>query len=192
MLRKLSLLLVAASFIACAGTQPSQDPVTNNAVTESGDTVWTSGNFDGSVQIDKSFKFLGSQNGGSQNSIRKSYFWQKNENTFLYIVDWRHRKTWTFPIDNDGLLGRSNDPQDPSLLAYEPSKHSIWKNMSKKSAETAQKLGIKIPECYAAFEKVKMSSSRGSAFWVILVEKTDCDYKGLNGIGERFTDAISM
>jgi len=188
----IGLIISTTLVIGCAATEPNKSPVVNNTATESGDTIWKSSNFDGKVHIDKSFKFLGSRSRNNQRSIRTDYVFQKDDNIFLYIADWKHRRTWTFPKDNDGLLGKSGDPNNPALLAYEPFKYSVWKKTSEKSQKMLKEFGINMPNCYAAAEKNKMSSSRGSVVWVMYTEKTNCDYDNTEDVLERFNKNVSM
>jgi hypothetical protein len=190
MFRKLLLIIIAVSFIACA-SDSSKKPF-NNTITESGATAWMSSYTPGNVQIDKSFKFVGSEDKSDPKAFRKYYVWKKDDNHFIYIVDFKVRGTWSFPINNDGLLGKGGNTSDPDLLAYQPFKYSLWKKMAANSEAMVQDLGVTIPECYVAFEKVKMSPSRSAAYFVLYVESTDCDYQGWGGIGGRFNDAISM
>ena len=191
MLKKLLLLLTAISFITCTGKGPSKEPVINNTTTPSGDTIWASGYTPGNVQINKDFKFVGSQDRSDQRSTREYYTWVRDDGTFIYIVDWRSRENWSFSEDNDGLLGRKNDPNNP-LLKHEPFQYSLWKGMALNSKKMVRKLGVEIPKCIASFQKNKMSPSRSAAFFVVFVEKTDCGYKGWGGIGKRFNDVITI
>ena len=55
-----------------------------------------------------------------------------------------------------------------------------------------EEFGINMPNCYAAAEKNKMSSSRGAVVWVIYTEKINCDYNNTADVLERFTKNVSM
>ena len=191
MFKRILLVLVAVSFIACAGG-PSSTPTVNTTQTESGDTLWSSGYTPGNVQIDKEFKYLGVSDRSDQHATRKYYGWKKDDNTYLYIVDFKSRGTWSFPKSNDGLLSKDNNPNDPDLLAYEPFKYSVWREVSSNAKRMFIKLGGSLPGCLAAFEMNKISPSRSAAFFVIYIEGTDCDYKGWGGIGKRATEIFTI
>jgi len=189
MVKKLLSILITLAFFGCGGSS-LKDPVSNNTPTESGGTVWSSSYFNGRVQIDKEFKFLGSQDRSDQKAERKYYVWKKDLDTFVYVIDLKVKGTWTFPQGADGLLKAGFD--DPDLLVYEPFKYSIWKKMHSNADKTLKELGLVLPMCYAAFEKAKLSPSRSAAFFVLYVEKTGCDYESYGGIGTRFNSAVSM
>jgi hypothetical protein len=188
---KVFLLLVAMSFIACADG-PNKKPVVNNTQTEFGDTVWTSMYTDGSIRIDRAFKFIGSQDTSTQYCFSKYYVWHRDDGTLLYVCDWKSKSTWSYPKDNDGLLGKKNNPEDPDLLNYRPFQYAIWKVTSPKAIRILTKLGLKVPEPFAKIETVKMSESRNSAFWIAFMEETDPDYKGWEGIDQRATSVITI
>lgn len=189
MIKKFLLFLIAVSFIACAGG-PSKESVINNTKTESGDSVWVSSYFNGKVQISKDYKFIGSRERSDQGAIRKYYVWQKDDGTFIFIVDFKARGTWSFSKTNDGLHG--NSANNPDILVYKPFDFSLWKKINTNAEKMVTDLGVKIPECYVAFQRNKLSPSRSSAFFIMFVEKTACDYNSWGGVGKRFNNDVSM
>ena len=189
MVKKVLAILIALAVIGCAGTSP-KDPVSNNTPTESGGTVWASSYFNGKVQISEDFKFVGSQDKSNQSAFKKYYVWQKDLDTFIYVVDFKAKGVWSFPKNDDGHA--ATGVNRPDLLAYEPDEYSLWKKIHPNAERVLLALGQVFPMCYADFQKAKISPSRSAAFFIIYVEKTGCDYKSYGGIGTRFNSAVSM
>ena len=193
MFKKLFLLsLVGIFFLSCAGDPDFKKEPSPNVITDTDYMIWASSYTPGSVKVDKEYKYIGSEDRSNQNATRKYYVWQKDTDHVVYIVDLKIKGSWRFPEDNDGLLGKKNDPNDPHLLAYKPFQYAVWKGAHPNSVKMMKKLGMKLPKCAATFQVSKISPSRSAAFFVIYMEKSDCDHTQWGGIGSRATSVFTI
>jgi len=173
MFKKLFLILIVVLFLfACAG--PSKDPVMNNQTSESGDTVWTGSYFNVAAQIDKTFKFVGTQDKSDQRVRRKYYVYDAEDGHFIYIVEIKMKGTWTFPKDYNPLLGKDQKINDPNLL-FLSSDNSAWAGMQKRSYDLITEMGVEIPKCKILVQQAKISPSRSGGAWIVMSTPSSCN-----------------
>lgn len=168
----LTILIVVGLLFSCAG--PSKEPVMNNQVSESGDTVWTASYFNAAAQMDKAFKFVGSQDKSDQRVGRKYYVYDAGDGHFIYIVEIKIRGTYKFPKDYNPLLDRDQDPNNPNIL-YVDDNFSVWKGMRERSYNVVSGLGVEIPECKIMVEQAKISPSRSGGAWIVMSVPSTCE-----------------
>jgi hypothetical protein len=192
MFKKLFFILVTVTFLASCASGPSTEKPVNTMETEKGSTAWTSAYTPGSVEINPDFKWVGQEERSDRVATRKYYVWKNSDGDLVYIVDFKVRIQWSFPEDNDGLLGKDSGTDDPNLLAYTPNRFSVWKGINPNSVKVMKNLGVKLPECGASFQENKMAPSRSAAFFVVFYEATDCNYKNWGHIGTRAHEAFTI
>ncbi len=173
----LIFILTIAFLFACATTEPDKKPfnVTKEAA---GDTMWMSNFSPISVKIDKSFDFVAHQEKSDQRVRRHYHVWKRASGEILYIVDLQVKSSWTFPEDYEPTLGKDQNINDENILLHKSMQYTIWKGIHKNSYRVLKNMGIEIPACKAAINVAKISPSRKSGVWVIIVQENPCGQYG--------------
>ena len=180
-IKKLSICLFAVivmAFFGCATTTVTEEKPFNVEKEVTGETIWTSNFTPLTVKIDRSFEFIGTKDMSDMKVRRQYHVWLKKTGEIIYIVDLQIRTTYNFPEDYDPNLGMDQNPNDPNILLYKPMQYSVWKGIPKNSYAVLNSMGLQIPKCKAALEVAKLSPSRKSGVWLVLMQPNPCGQYG--------------
>lgn len=159
--------------------------LTTTALAKEG-TVWKSSNFDGTVQIDKTFRYVGSKDKSNKHIDRKYYVYDAGNGTIFYVVEIKLKGSRTWAADYDPVLGRAQNPTDPLLIAHQPNDYAVWKDMSKNTYKTLKSMKVKLPKCRIITQRAQISPSSNSGFWATLITPSSCKYSQTE-IGEALS-----
>jgi hypothetical protein len=138
------------------------------------DTVWKSSDFDGTIQIDKTFRYVGSKDKSNKYIERKYYVYDAGNGTIFYVLEIKLKGSRTWAADYDPVLGRAQNPTDPLLIAHQPNDYAVWKDMSKDTYRTLKSMKVKLPKCRIITQRAEISPSRKSGFWATLITPSTC------------------
>jgi len=137
-------------------------------------TVWKSSNFDGTIQINKNFRYVGSKDKSNKHIDRKYFVYDAGNGTIFYVLEIKLKGSRTWAADYDPVLGRAQNPTDPLLIAHQPNDYAVWKDMSKDTYKTLKSMEVELSKCRIITQRAEISPSRKSGFWATLITPSTC------------------